>query len=183
MEKYTYVYMCNAIKWSQLNQNINTDLLNKKTDTGLNTSYVAYNTIPYDGYDKSYLVLKNVRHNANSFINGKYDSVPIICIDKEDYFEDVITGKRFTKLNVEKHEISNKLLLSPSYKIHSGELVDYLKKFNKSDIKRYTKQLEFLEHKIIISYERDIKKLKEGILKETIDDDVEKYIKAIRKNK
>ena len=85
----------------------------------------------------------------------------IVCEEKDDYYEDIITGKKFKKANYynNDNDFISELTVSLSDSLTEQDVVDYLKKFNNQELIRYKDGME----KFIKSFQEGCKQYKNEI--------------------
>ena len=188
MGKYYYVCMKNRLQFC--------DDQNKyhETVTSEETSKFAGN-LSLGCYEPNALAIKNVKYEVRTrtvqarygLRNENYSSCfPffMICEDKTDFLEDVITGKEYIKKNSKGPYYydfvdSDKLILSIAKEIPVSKVVELLKSLNKDDITRYKVGSDNLDIAIAYGYKMDQIRIKNE-KKQTQDN--ESFIKNVKNN-
>lgn len=163
MGKYYYVFMKNRSQYRDDQDRCH------DTETYKETSKFAGNmSLGY--YRPSALAIKNVKFETNTRTvqtrygtrketYNEYAPFFMICEDKEDILEDVITGKQYTKSADNNHYFSNidsnKLILTTAEEIPISQVAGILKNITKEDVARYIVGSNNLDKAIAYGYQMD----------------------------
>ena len=184
MGKYYYVDIVNSLYYH--------DELNsyQQTETSKQIANIANRTSL--GYSEPYgLALTGIKKCEKrkkekgifglTYINTSivYEPVFIICEEKDDHLEEVITGRKYelyrqNSYNTKKCE---KLVLRTVKEIPSSKVVEMLKELSNEDLNRFSSGIKNLEQAIYIGYKKDIARENNAKIQQENND---AYIKSFR---
>ncbi len=117
-----------------------------------------------------------IHYTSNYYVD---DPVCIICEDKGEYLEDVITGKKFT--SVGRNGVTNKpdrrVLAKPLDEIPGSKVSEILKSLDDETLQKYAEGIRYLENAIFFGYDRDIERMRNEEIKSKNND---AFIKSFR---
>lgn len=116
-----------------------------------------------------------IAHNV-SYIED--DPVFVICEDKEEYLEEVVTGNKYEKSkDCCTYEYSDKLKLSIVREIPASKVAEMLRKLSENQISSYANKIHELDNAIAIGYQKDMQRKKQYEIQKEVNDS---YIKSFR---
>lgn len=164
MGKYHYVCMKNRLAFQDDQHNYH------ETETKKETSKFAEN-LSMGSYQPTALAIKNVKFETSTIhVQGRFGERKksfsnyypffMICEEKDNMLEDIITGKKYTKKDNSGSYYydfvdSNKLVLCIVSDIPTSKVVEALKSLSKNDIERYKTGSDNLDKAVAYGYQLD----------------------------
>ena len=164
MGKYHYVCMKNRLAFQDDQHNYH------ETETKKETSKFAEN-LSMGSYQPTALAIKNVKFETSTiYVQGRFGERKksfsnyypffMICEEKDNMLEDIITGKKYTKKDNSGSYYydfvdSNKLVLCIVSDIPTSKVVEALKSLSKNDIERYKTGSDNLDKAVAYGYQLD----------------------------
>ena len=185
MGRYYYVRMVNALNYNDDNGRY------LKTETAKEIENIAGSaTLGYsepNGLAIFVVKYRKMTRKKKGFLGVEYNEsynadVPVfvICEDKNNYLEEVITGKKYAKEKDYTYyqRTCPRLTLSIIKEVPSSRVAEILKSMTENEVNNYVKKINALDRAIYIGYQKDIQRTQLNQAQKQRDDS---YIKSFRK--
>jgi GH18 family chitinase len=181
MERYCYVNLCNPVFYTtEDGRSVRTETSKEIEKIGgmVSLGYSEPSELAIFG------VRETVKQRKQKFFgieyNEKYiayDSQFVICIDKGNCLEDIITGKSFQKVDRYEQKPSINVKLSVGGWLASNQVAAILKQLKPADVQRYAVGLNNFEQAIRNGYYKDCARIQKELQEKQNND---AYIRNFR---